>query len=54
MGGGKTEFYIPNGSSKNMKLKTAPFWARVVCSATSDYLTVCESNYQGQLSVTLK
>lgn len=54
MGGGKTEFYIPNGSSNGMKLKTAPFWARVACSAASDHLTVCESNYQGQLTVTLK
>ncbi len=54
-GGGRTEFYLPAGYATGKTWRTAPSWARVVCSlGSSGYQAVCQSDYRGAVSVELR
>ena len=54
LGGGRTEFYLPDGYAGGKAWKVAPAWAAVSCAATGSHQAVCQSDYRGLVTVTLE
>lgn len=54
LGAGKTEFYVPEGYASGKSWKASPFWAGVSCAMSGSHQAICQSNYRGWVSVTLK